>query len=180
MKFTPPPAELTSSLRWLAKELRRLKPEQGRLARKNAREGALTQLRRLRNLMDQHFPPIAKVNPKLERLLNTPAPWERKKVQRTPAQVMAVFKSKMERRDYAPVPETHLALAIAKAGVRLVDPPQRTASAVPYAPNWAIVGAKHNQRELGGVYNIGKVKELRKSVTARKALLAAHRLGAGP
>lgn len=179
MKIAAPPAELTSRLRWLAKHLRRLQPEQGRLARKNAREGVLTQLRGLRRCMDLYFPPIAKPSP-VEKLLSTPAPWEkpkRPKVARTPAQVMAIFKQKMARKTYGPVSDTSLALTIAKAGVRLVDAPKRTQVKVQYAPLWAIVAATTGN-VTGGNYNIEKVREVRKSVTARRALLAASSLGA--
>lgn len=172
MKIAAPPAELTSRLRWLAKHLRRLQPDQGRLARKNAREDVLVQLRGLRRCLDLYFPPIAKPTP--EGL----SPVEKKpKVARSPAQLMVIFKRKMNLRQYGPVSDTSLALTIAKAGVRLIDAPKRTQVKVQYAPLWAIVAATTGNVS-GGNYNIDKVREVRKSVIARKALLAASSLGA--
>ncbi len=178
MKIAAPPAELTSRLRWLAKHLRRLQPEQGRLARKNAREGVLVQLRGLRRVMDLYFPPLPK-NTGLEKLMSTTAPWEKPKPKtpRSPAQLMVVFKRRMNLRQYGPVSDTALALTIAKAGVRLVDAPKRTQVKVQYAPLWAIVAATTGNVS-GGNYNLEKVREVRKSVTARRALLAASSLGA--
>ena len=170
MKISKLPAEMKFAVRSLARELRRLDPEQGRLARKNAREEVLLQLRRLRTQLDEAFPPIAKAAPES----TVPRP---RTAPRTPAQVYGAWKAKQVRKNYGPVNDTSLALCIAKAGVRLVDPPKRTGSRVQYAPMWAIVGAC---MKSGLDYNEAKVRELKKSVTARKATLAAQRLGGLP
>jgi hypothetical protein len=159
----------------------RLDQQQGRIARKNARNGVLQSLRNLRRALDTQFPAIRPVkgpSNRLEKLMNTSAPWE-KKIPRSPAQLYVVFKRKMRLKDYWPVSHTPLALAIAKGGVRLVDPPKRSLSVIPYAPRWAVLAAQQGtddayweQGKRGANYNVEKVREVRKSITARKALLA--------
>jgi hypothetical protein len=165
---TKVPATLVYFVRSLARGLGRLDHEQGRIARRFAREAVLKELRNIRQAMDTQFPPIAKAPP-----ANVVF---RSRGKRTVGQLMAVFKGRMQRKNYGPVSDTLLALAIAKSGVRLIDPPKRTQVRVQYAPTWAIVAAVHGGAP-GGVYNTTKILEVKKSVTARKALLAASALG---
>jgi len=165
------PAELAKALRFLTKNLRRLKDGQGRIARRNAREAALASLRWVRSSMDCYFPPITgERRPRAS------------KAHLSAAQLYANFKRKMARRGYEAVPSIARALAISQGGVRLVHPPKRTGVTVAYAPRWAVQAAGYPAPSAVGMavtFNVAKVSEARRSTTLRKALLAAHALGAG-
>lgn len=175
MKLTMP-QQFENRMRDVAKALRRLKIGQGRGARKNARAAVKYALGNVRGVMEAHFPHVQV--PK--RVLAPGAAREAQKRGLTAARRSAIFRLKMKARNYVEVPDKDLVICIQEGGVRLQRPPARSdlSNEQFYAPLWALYAALDGRRT--GIVNAEqtKVREARKSVTVRKALLAAHRLGA--
>lgn len=166
MKLTKFPTEFDDVVRDLARELGRLEVQQGRLARKNARQGVLRVQLRLRRLLDAAYPSLRPEKPQPANVEYT-IPQARPKPL-SPAQHTVIFKRKMRTRGYAACGDTELMTKILEGGVNLARPPKRSDHLTPYAPAWAVLAAQQ-----GGAK---KVAEARKSVRTRLALLGAARL----
>jgi len=150
-------------VRALAKRLQRLDKLQNRKRRNNARRAVLTQLSRIRAALDREFPVVSK-EIKKERVYRSLSQW----------------RERMRKRGYEMVHSSMQLSAILLGGVKTVRIPKRIAGSNPayhYAPEWAVLATLHKMKN-GNEFNSSKVRELKKSVSARKAFLAAHRLGA--
>jgi hypothetical protein len=173
MKLTKFPEEFTEVVRDLARALGRLEKQQGRLARKSARQAVLRVQVRLRARLDTLYP-----RQKVEKLeldppnVNYTIPQARPKPL-SPAQHTVIFKRKMRRRSYAQVKDTSTVQAILEGGVGIVRPPKKSDALGVYAPAWALLatmGEPNHQRA------VARVAEARRSTRVRLALLGAARL----
>lgn len=133
----------------LLQALRRLQPDQGERARRNARQRVLARLRALREMVDEAFPAAR------------PAPKKRRR-RRDPT---------ADRPRTTEIMAGAFANGVAKAGIRVVPCGDLRHALV---PAWVA--------ELRGLDPpIAKLREARRSLTARRALLAEARLkGASP
>lgn len=163
MKLTKISPEFENVVRDLAKALGRLEGQQGRLARRNARQAVMSTQGRLRRMLDNLYPSL-RVEKVGEATVTTPL---------SPAQRAAIFRQKMKRRGYAPVGDSSLVTAILEGGVNITRPPKRSNEMTPYAPAWAVLAA---MERVNGAFNTKKVREARGSVRVRLALLGAARL----
>lgn len=142
-------------VRQLAKALARLEEGQGRVARNNARGGVRRVLERVRIRMDAAFPVVAKA-PKVRSYGNQALRASRRVATLQREGWVAVLDG---------TSSGPLAL-FAEVGVRV----RRVRPKGIMAPQWAILAARQGR---------AKLVECRRSVVARKALLAGHALGAG-
>lgn len=170
------PERFEEGMRALSGALRRLRKEQGWQARRNARAEVRHRLRRLRGMMDQEFPVIPKELPREKQLRGGKRDLKRSI---SASQRAAAFARKMARRGYSQIMNTALLTTILEAGVRVSRPPTKSGLVAPYGPDWAIFAAMDGLARSGR-YNVARVREAKKSITARRALLAAKRLGAAP
>lgn len=143
--------ELTAEL---LRELKRLRPEQGRVARANARKAVRAVLRRLRARLDAEFPPVPRTAPRPRR-------------KRTPAE----RQKRLEERGYAPCHDVSDFTTFAEVGVRLVRV-RNGAFVTSYAPTWALQARREGGRS--------RVLRARKSKLEQRALRTVWELQHGP
>jgi len=142
-------------VRQLAKALARLEEGQGRVARNNARGDVRRVLERVRVRMDAAFPVVPKA-PKVRSYGNQALRASRRAATLQRGGWRAVTDGS---------PSGPLAL-LAEVGVRV----KRAGPGSVFAPQWALLAARQGRTKLA---------ECKRSIVARKALLAGHALGAG-
>lgn len=159
-------------IRELAAALGRLEEGQGRTARHNARCDVRRVLDRVRVRMDAAFPVVPKKattaillkDPEAKKALRSSAT----KLQRAARQAL-----KLKGAGWGEVLNKDLVIGLAEAGVRV----RRLVDGRLFAPKWAVYALL--DRPLGATtFNVKKAEECRRSLRARKALLAAQALGA--
>ncbi len=158
-------------VRELAAALGKLEEGQGRIARNNARGDVRRVLDRVRIRMDAAFPVVPKAKldiPMTDPLLRAAARSSLSKAQRASRQAL-----KLKRQGWGEVVNKDLVVALAEAGVRV----KRLLDGRLFTPAWAVYALL--DRPLGtSTFNVKKAEECRRSIKARKALLAARSLGA--
>lgn len=169
----------------LRKALDRLAPEQGRVARGNARTAALAALRELRRALDAEYPSIPKAAPRKPKKLQPGH-----KVNRLRKRGYVVIGRRLGDGSSAlggprlatppglplgDLPSQAVADAASRLGVRLVDDPrdvaERRAAPRVWGPSWLVEGVK-----LG--VGDDALRRMRKSKAARAAVLAEAMLTA--
>ena len=139
-------------MRDLALALGRLKPTQLRTSRGNARTAVILELGRMRKRLDDAFPRVPKDRKSLKRTRRLGS-WTH-------------FKARMEKAGYQACVNS-AASELSERGVRIR---RFGPGSVGFAPLWAILALNINKTYL---------RQAKKSIAVRRALLAAHRLGAG-
>lgn len=149
------PKVFEDDVRRLARGLAKLDHPQLRVARANARLEVRRALETLRRRLNEHFPTVPKA-PK-------PRAAPRPAAKRAQALVQA---------GWGHVQNVSLIAALSAAGVRV----RKLRGYGYFAPRWAVFAAL--DKPLGQPeFNVARVEQCRRSITARKALLAAHALG---
>jgi hypothetical protein len=158
-------------VRELAAALGKLEEGQGRIARNNARGDVRRVLDRVRVRMDAAFPVVPKSRmdiPMTDPLLRAARKSSATKAQRAARQAL-----KLKHAGWGEVMNKDLVVGLAEAGVRV----RRLTDGRLFAPKWGVYALL--DRPLGmSTFNVKKAEECRRSIKARKALLAAQALGA--
>ena len=164
-------------VRELAAALGKLEDEgvQGRIARNNARGAVRRVLERIRYRMDAAYPVIRKpiFSVKYPETTGEIRQAERKsrhvlgKAQRAAKQAV-----KLKRQGWGEVLNKDLVVGLAEAGVRV----RRLVDGRLFAPKWAVY-ALIDRPLSSKTFNVKKAEECRRSLRARKAVLAARALG---